>query len=220
MTMPPELAGPNLSNGVINDKVAGYNVNEDFIRKAVGEVSANALRLALYQITRDPELENMEVNKKPIRGGVLFDYVLSSADEAIVREKAAKYLLLGPREAPKPPNKEEAFRLMDLFSDQPMRDQPGEPSFDYEEGYEELALEDYPRDVEWTDGAPPKTDLSEWKVIIVGAGISGIAAAIPLKKLGIPFEVIERQGGVGGTWLLNSYPGARVGKLMQCSIKI
>jgi 4-hydroxyacetophenone monooxygenase len=41
-------------------------------------------------------------------------------------------------------------------------------------------------------------------------GISGIAAAIQLKQLGIPFTVVERQAGIGGTWLLNTYPEARV----------
>ncbi|GAB7356260.1 hypothetical protein MBLNU459_g7071t1 [Dothideomycetes sp. NU459] len=210
MTMPPEMGGMGEPAEYLNDKVAGYDVNEEFIRKAVNEVSANPLRLALLQITKDKELEHMTVTKKAIRGGVLFDYVLSESDEQTVRAKAVAYLLLGPRNAPAPPSKTECFRLMDLFSDKPMRDQPGDPSFDYEEGYEELALENYPRDVDWTSTAPSTERLSEWKVIIVGAGISGLAAAIPLKKLGIPFEIIERQGGIGGTWLLNSYPGARV----------
>jgi 4-hydroxyacetophenone monooxygenase len=46
--------------------------------------------------------------------------------------------------------------------------------------------------------------------LIVGAGISGIAAAVELKRRGIPFTVLERRGGVGGTWLDNDYPGAGV----------
>jgi 4-hydroxyacetophenone monooxygenase len=41
--------------------------------------------------------------------------------------------------------------------------------------------------------------------VIVGAGISGIAAAVLLKRLGIPFQVSEQQLGFGGTWLINSY---------------
>lgn len=35
---------------------------------------------------------------------------------------------------------------------------------------------------------------------IVGAGSSGITAAKNLKQLGIPFEVFEREDGVGGNW--------------------
>jgi len=43
---------------------------------------------------------------------------------------------------------------------------------------------------------------------IVGAGISGIAAAIKLKKEGYhDFKIIERADRVGGTWRENTYPG-------------
>lgn len=156
----------------------------------------------------------MQVHKTPIRGGVLNDYTLSPTDEAIVRDKAVKYLSKGPCETPPPPEKQDTFRLMDLYSDAPMRTTPNEPSFDYDEGYEELAFDPYPRDVDWTSTTPSASELAKWKVTIVGAGISGIAAAIPLKKLGIPFEIIERQSGIGGTWLLNTYPDCRVDTLV------
>ena len=46
------------------------------------------------------------------------------------------------------------------------------------------------------------------KVVIVGAGLSGIATAIRLKQEGIEdFVVLERAEDVGGTWHYNSYPG-------------
>ena len=35
-------------------------------------------------------------------------------------------------------------------------------------------------------------------------------AGIKLKAAGIPFTIIEKQSGVGGTWLANRYPGCRV----------
>ena len=47
-------------------------------------------------------------------------------------------------------------------------------------------------------------------VLVIGAGQSGLLAAIRLKQAGIPFTVIEKNPGVGGTWWENSYPGARV----------
>ncbi|KAI9743684.1 MAG: hypothetical protein M1818_003000 [Claussenomyces sp. TS43310] len=209
MTM-PHMADTSANK---NDHIAGYDVNEAFIREAVQQASVGSLRLTILQLTGDKELEEMKVSKEEIRGGALFDYVLSDADQKTVRQKALKYLLQGPRNTPSPPSREESYRLMDLFSDEPMSKNLKEPSFSYEEGYEELAYDDYPREVNWTNGPPAPEELAKFKVIIVGAGISGIAAAIPLKKLGIPFEIIERQGGVGGTWLLNSYPEARVDTL-------
>lgn len=47
------------------------------------------------------------------------------------------------------------------------------------------------------------------KVIIIGAGFSGICCAVKLKNKGIDdFVVIEKSSGVGGTWYDNRYPGA------------
>ncbi|NPT42835.1 NAD(P)-binding protein [Paraburkholderia sp. 1N] len=49
-----------------------------------------------------------------------------------------------------------------------------------------------------------------FKVVIVGAGLSGVCAGIRLKEAGIPFVILERNTGVGGTWFENHYPGAGV----------
>jgi cation diffusion facilitator CzcD-associated flavoprotein CzcO len=49
------------------------------------------------------------------------------------------------------------------------------------------------------------------RVAIIGAGFSGIAAAIALRRRGIEdFTIFEKSAGVGGTWWLNRYPGAEV----------
>ena len=47
-------------------------------------------------------------------------------------------------------------------------------------------------------------------VVVIGCGESGILAGIKLKEAGIPFVIIEKQSGAGGTWLANRYPGCRV----------
>jgi 4-hydroxyacetophenone monooxygenase len=49
-----------------------------------------------------------------------------------------------------------------------------------------------------------------FKVLIVGAGMSGILAGYRLKQAGIDFEILEKNADVGGTWLENRYPGCRV----------
>jgi len=47
------------------------------------------------------------------------------------------------------------------------------------------------------------------RVVIVGAGFGGIAAAIELQKHGIEdITILERAPELGGTWLQNTYPGA------------
>ncbi len=49
-----------------------------------------------------------------------------------------------------------------------------------------------------------------FSVAIIGAGMSGILAAIRLRQAGVPFVILEKNADVGGTWLENTYPGARV----------
>ncbi len=47
-------------------------------------------------------------------------------------------------------------------------------------------------------------------VLVVGAGPSGIAMAVRLKRLGVAFTVVESGTSVGGVWRDNRYPGCGV----------
>jgi cation diffusion facilitator CzcD-associated flavoprotein CzcO len=55
-----------------------------------------------------------------------------------------------------------------------------------------------------TAGASARDDL---RFIIIGAGMSGILAAIKLKEAGFDFVIYEKNENLGGTWLENTYPG-------------
>jgi 4-hydroxyacetophenone monooxygenase len=52
--------------------------------------------------------------------------------------------------------------------------------------------------------------LESFHVLIIGAGLGGVCAAIRLQEAGIPFTILEKNADVGGTWLENSYPDCRV----------
>jgi 4-hydroxyacetophenone monooxygenase len=56
--------------------------------------------------------------------------------------------------------------------------------------------------------APP--DAGDLDVVVIGAGFSGLLAALRLRDLGIPHVVLEKDEEVGGTWWENRYPGAGV----------
>lgn len=71
------------------------------------------------------------------------------------------------------------------------------------------------------DIAPDKNGAADWsfddiagdrefRALVVGAGISGIAAAWRLQEAGIPFTWIEGSHTIGGTWWKNHYPGVRL----------
>src|SRR5207249_632254 len=47
-------------------------------------------------------------------------------------------------------------------------------------------------------------------VVVVGCGESGILTGIRLSQAGLPFTIVEKNDGPGGTWWENRYPGARV----------
>jgi 4-hydroxyacetophenone monooxygenase len=58
---------------------------------------------------------------------------------------------------------------------------------------------------------PPEFIAPEsFRVLIIGAGMSGLCAAIRLRQAGISFSIIEKNETVGGTWFENSYPGCGV----------
>ena len=56
----------------------------------------------------------------------------------------------------------------------------------------------------------PEDQRQAFKVIIVGAGMSGLLAAIRLQEAGISYQIIEKHDQVAGTWYQNTYPGCRV----------
>ena len=53
--------------------------------------------------------------------------------------------------------------------------------------------------------APPPKGFS---ALIIGAGISGLCAAVQFAAANIPYTIVERREDVGGVWFDNRYPGA------------
>jgi 4-hydroxyacetophenone monooxygenase len=55
-----------------------------------------------------------------------------------------------------------------------------------------------------------KAPKADFKVLVIGAGLTGMAAATKLREAGYDFVVIEKNADVGGTWYENRYPGVGV----------
>jgi 4-hydroxyacetophenone monooxygenase len=74
---------------------------------------------------------------------------------------------------------------------------------------EELALRgDDRRGPQWR-----KADVDpdrDFRVLVIGAGMSGLLTAYRLEQAGIDYVVVEKNDDVGGTWYENTYPGCRV----------
>jgi len=63
-------------------------------------------------------------------------------------------------------------------------------------------------DIHWSSQSSRSSATK--RIAVVGAGISGIAMAVRLKRLGLPFTVFESGSSVGGTWRWSIYPGCGV----------
>jgi len=57
------------------------------------------------------------------------------------------------------------------------------------------------------DDVAPDVDF---RVVVVGAGMSGLLAAHRLAQAGVDHVIVEKNDDVGGTWYENGYPGCRV----------
>ncbi|MFC4944292.1 flavin-containing monooxygenase [Pseudonocardia sp. GCM10023141] len=174
------------------------------IGAALETADINALRVALYQVTGNEELAAMRLQRREVRDGAAFVEVVAPADVPRVKALATEYLLRR-RESPvpPPPDRTEQRRLVELLVGGPMLDA------EFAMAVEELAMATHPHDAEWTTGRP-SGKVDEFHVVVVGGGISGIAAAVQLKRLGVSFTVVEREPTVGGVWRRNTYPDARV----------
>ncbi len=57
---------------------------------------------------------------------------------------------------------------------------------------------------------PADSIPTDFQVVIIGAGLSGVCMALKLASAGINFVVLEKDADLGGTWLENVYPGCGV----------
>lgn len=72
---------------------------------------------------------------------------------------------------------------------------------------EQAGFERKPARVKNAKRTPPPPGF---KVLVIGAGLTGIAAGIELERAGYDHVIIEKNEDVGGTWWKNRYPGVGV----------
>lgn len=177
---------------------------EQRIDAALEHANMSVLRMALYQATRDPDLAAMSVSEVPLRGGAFGAYIVDPEHVETIKEKARAFLS-DPASAQTRrlfDDDHELRAAMSLMTGRELSDR------EFRLGREELAFDDFPREARWTHERPEAAD--DFEVAVIGAGASGIAAAIQFERLGIAYTIYERQSDLGGTWHLNHYPDARV----------
>jgi 4-hydroxyacetophenone monooxygenase len=175
------------------------------IRAALDDADVPALLTAVAQITGDLSILRDDVRPDPTRmlepdAGYTPEQLSTARDRAAAA--LARYRDGGSVPAPAPDGATLHALLAFLAG--------GSVEDDYVPLLtEELALdgEDFRRPTWTKDEIAPDTPFT---VAIVGAGMSGIAAAHRLSQVGVPYVIFEKNADVGGTWFENVYPGCRV----------
>lgn len=171
------------------------------IRSAVADADLRVLLLCLFQITGDERwLEPPHRPRRDVRLVADEHAGLPPAVQDGIRAAAAELLGVGtPNVALPVPDDATLLRMMCVCLGEQV-----------EEAYvpmmrDQLGFE--PAQVEWSNPASSSTGKH---VVVVGAGVSGIALGVQLVRLGIPFAILEKNARVGGVWFENRYPGCGV----------
>jgi 4-hydroxyacetophenone monooxygenase len=175
------------------------------IEDAVRFADPMVLRGLLYQLTGDPELAAIKTHSI-MRGYYWMAAPVDPEDGERIRRKAVDFLKSYRDAGAGPISKGPEERLpesLELLFGEPI------PRENIDLYLEDLAIDPFARALEWK-GQPDPEQLAGFTVTIIGAGMGGLNAALMLKRAGIPYTQIEKNGGVGGTWHENRYPGARV----------
>lgn len=176
------------------------------IKAAIDEAHLPSLIAALVHVTGDASLVTGDI--KPVydffgdgQGGLTAEQIASTKVRAL--DALKKYRDAGSKLPPQP-TRDMVHKMMTFVAggDIPERYVP------FLE--EELALDGVdPKAVHGLDEIP-QSQKKDFRVLVIGAGMSGVLAAIRLKQAGIAYTVVDKNKDVGGTWMVNTYPGCRV----------
>jgi 4-hydroxyacetophenone monooxygenase len=186
---------------------AGDRLSDTQIDAAVGAATTSVLLMVIFQVTGEEKW--LEAPYVPPRSKGLTDRdgadelapavraeILAAAGDAI------RYLQDGGRPKVEAPGPDLAARMLTVCVGERVDPKYG-PLLSLE-----LQRRITPGSPEL---APPYVAApTDFKVVVIGAGVSGIVAAYELENMGIDYVILEKQSDPGGTWWQNRYPGAGV----------
>ncbi len=194
-------------NDLANNRHLGQPITEEdaTIARLLEDVSAPALLCSLVHMTGDPSW--IRGPRRPRTAGpALLQGEMPPEEQASIRAEAlpiiAAYRDAGGR--PHPPSRALLLEMMEFLACRPLTErQQALFLFDLQfDGRDSAAIT-------WGDEIDPAAKADS-PVVVIGAGMAGIHAGIRLTQAGLPFTIVEKNAGPGGTWWENRYPGARV----------
>ena len=172
---------------------------------ALRQASVPTLLMCLAQITRDPRwLQEPFLPKRDISIFAEPTGGLSEQAQQTVRDSLATVLdelSSGQRSLPPLPTEAELVEMMSVCLGERVPPEYAPMAM------EEMGFRD--RTLAWRK-PPPAARLATFRVMVIGAGFTGLCAAYRLKQMGFAFELVEKNPELGGTWFENHYPEAGV----------
>ena len=168
--------------------------------------SANipTLLMVIYQVTGDKRW--LEPPFQPTRTKGLSDHDSGGLPESIqaeIRHAAAlafRHLQEGRPPAIAMPTPEQTSVMLGVCVGESVDD-----------SYGQMFSEEFRRRIGAADiAASPANASDDFRVLVIGAGVSGIIAAQRLQELGFSYLLVDKHDAPGGNWLDNRYPGGGV----------
>ena len=170
------------------------------LARALDEANVPTLLAAYVYLSHDAAfLEQFAPHIRPAFSQPPTDIPDALADELRLRLRAL--LTTGEGVAPTAPSDDLIQRIMSVTVGEPVADE-----------FLEL-VQDQCGFRPWIDRSKVEGRIAPpagFKVLVIGAGMTGMAAATKLREAGYDFVVIEKNADVGGTWFENRYPGVGV----------
>jgi 4-hydroxyacetophenone monooxygenase len=205
--LPPQgkVGATNIAGIKMLDSGLETSTDNAETRRALAAADPATLLLALVQLTG--ERHWLEAAKPFIRGPMSYQEFMPEELRASIRARMCEVLAEIARMGEIPHRQIDDALLREM-----MAVATGEAVSD---DYIAMMREDLTSDslqsrcLEWRR-RPSADTLNSVEVVIIGAGMSGLYAAIQLQQAGIPFVILEKNDAVGGTWYENIYPGCGV----------
>jgi len=182
-----------------------FTDSDDAIATALAEVNVPALLCSLVHMTGDPSWIR-DRTLPQLAAATDYQCGVPPEEQAEVRERALA-AVTEYREGgcvPQPLSRDVLLEMMSFLAKKPLEGRIVEMLF------EDMQFDGADsRAITWGDDIPADVRAAH-PVIVIGCGESGILAGIRLAQAGLPFTILEKNPGPGGTWWENRYPGARV----------
>lgn len=178
------------------------------LEKIIESANIPTLLMVIYQVTGDPRW--LAPPYRPTRTKGLADHDSGGLPEDVqaeIRRAAARafdHLARGRPPVIALPTPEQTAMMLGACVGEAVDD-----------SYGRMFSEEFSRRIGCEDGdqgqgAARAAESCGFRVLVIGAGVSGIIAAHRLRQLGVPYLLADKHDAPGGNWLDNRYPGAGV----------